>query len=55
MDRHPREEPSAMHRAFAKELRQMFVALQQEGFTTMEALTVIGQVIAANTGNGRQD
>ena len=49
----PREEPSADARTFAKGMRQLFVALQQEGFTVQEALVVIGQVIAAGMG-GKQ-
>lgn len=53
MDR-AREEPSAEARFFAKAMRQMYVALQQEGFTTMEAIAIIGQVIAAGTANGSQ-
>lgn len=54
MDRFTREEPSADHRVFAKGMRQMFVALQQEGFTMKEAVAIIGQVIAAGMNNGRQ-
>lgn len=47
-----RIEPSAELRIFANMLRQMYIALQQEGFTTPEALTIIGHCIAANTGGG---
>lgn len=43
-------EPSADARAFAKMCREMFAALTMEGFSTQEALTIIGQMIAANTG-----
>jgi hypothetical protein len=46
-------EPSADMRAFAKMCHEMFVALGMEGFSTQEALTIIGQMIAANTGGGQ--
>ena len=42
-------------RQMASVLRQMFVALQNEGFTDREALQVIGTVVAAQIqagGNG---
>jgi hypothetical protein len=39
-------EPPAETRVFAKMLRDMYVALQKEGFTQNEALRIIGQVIA---------
>jgi hypothetical protein len=42
-------EPSADLRALAQGLRQMYLALVEEGFTQTEALVVIGQIIAANT------
>lgn len=42
------EEPSSDSRAFARNMRQLFVALVQEGFTEVEALALVGQVIAAS-------
>lgn len=41
-------EPSADLRAFASIMRQMFVALVDQGFTEQQALTIIGQAIVAN-------
>lgn len=41
-------EPSADLRVFASSMRQMFVALTNEGFTEQQALTMIGQVLAAS-------
>lgn len=35
-------------RAAAHQFREMYVALTTEGFSTKEALTIIGQVIAAS-------
>jgi hypothetical protein len=46
----PGEEPRADIRQFAKAMREMYVALQQEGFTVHEAMTIIAQVIAAGVG-----
>ena len=43
-------EPNAEMRVGAKTLRQMFLALIQEGFTEQQALVIIGQCIAANSG-----
>lgn len=43
-------EPSADKRQVAHELREMYLALRQEGFTKTEALTVIGQILAAASG-----
>lgn len=40
-------EPSADLRASANQLRQMFVALTTEGFTSNEALVIIGTILAA--------
>jgi hypothetical protein len=42
-------EPAADLRQMANMLRQTYVALTQEGFSSQEALVVIGQIIAANT------
>jgi hypothetical protein len=44
-------EPRADMRASANELRQMFIALTSEGFTSQEALTIIGIIIAAGMGH----
>lgn len=41
-------EPSADLRQFASFLRQTYVALVAEGFGPSEALTIVGQIIAAN-------
>jgi hypothetical protein len=43
----PMTEPSADLRQLASLLRQMFVALVNEGFNDREALSVIGTVVAA--------
>lgn len=49
MSNHP-VEPSADLRVLASTLRQMFVALTMEGFTEQQALIIIGQCIAAQSG-----
>lgn len=38
-------------RVMANTLRQMYLALLQEDFTEREALTIVGQVITANSGS----
>lgn len=43
-------EPSAALRAAAKELRGWYIALLAEGFSEREALTIIGQLLAAANG-----
>lgn len=43
-------EPAAEQRKFAAILRQMYVALVQEGFTSAEAMQIIGTTIAAEMG-----
>lgn len=43
----PGEEPSADMREFASNMRQMFVALVQEGFTEPQATHMVGVVISA--------
>lgn len=43
-------EPSADLRLMASAFMQMYVALTHEGFTENQALKIIGQVIAANSG-----
>lgn len=40
-------EPRADLRACAAEMFGMFTALQQEGFTVAQALTIIGQMLAS--------
>ncbi|MFJ1539284.1 hypothetical protein ACIODS_12145 [Micromonospora chalcea] len=50
----PIVEPASDIRQFASVMRQMFVALRNEGFSDREALSVIGQVIAANISGGRE-
>lgn len=42
------KEPAADLRLFASILRQTYMALLAEGFTQQEALTIIGQLLAAN-------
>lgn len=46
--KHEGIEPNAELRSLAKFQFQMFVALRQEGFTEQQALTIIGQYIAAS-------
>jgi hypothetical protein len=43
-----RVEASADVRGGARQLRQVFVALRNEGFTEHQALVIIGQIMAAN-------
>lgn len=40
-------EPSAAQRTGAADLYRLFLALQQEGFTETQALTVIGTMLTA--------
>jgi hypothetical protein len=46
-------EPSADLRFMANFLRQTYVALTLEGFTSQEALMIVGQILVANSG-GRE-
>lgn len=46
-------EPAAAFRGMARELRQVYIALINEGFTEHEALAIIGQIIAAQAGGGK--
>lgn len=46
-------EPSADLRQFASFFRQMYVALLEEGFDDRQALTIIGQTLAAQLGGGQ--
>ncbi len=45
-------EPSADLRRYAHFLRQMFVALTEQGFSEQQALAVVGHVIHANLAGG---
>jgi hypothetical protein len=49
----PIVEPSADLRQAAAQMRQMFIALLNEGFEERQALAILGQVIAA--GSKQQD
>ena len=40
------EEASAMARAFARSVRDMYVAMVAEGFTADEAMRLLGQVVS---------
>lgn len=42
-----RVEPSAEARQAAKDIHEMFVAFMDEGFTEDQALTILGQMMAA--------
>lgn len=46
----PTEEPSADSRQFARAMRDLFVALQAEGFSERQAILLLGQAIAAAQG-----
>jgi hypothetical protein len=53
MDR-PKMEPNADVRSIANTLRQMYVALLDEGFTEQQALVLLGQTISASiAGNAK--
>jgi hypothetical protein len=45
-------EPSADLRQMASAMRQMFVALTNEGFTERQSLTIIGHLLSANAPKG---
>lgn len=45
-------EPSADLRELASALRQMYIALVNEGFDDRQALIIIGQAMAAGSGQG---
>jgi len=49
------EEPTADTRAAAQALRQMFVALVQEGFREQQALIIVGQMLQAGVGHRSED
>lgn len=42
-------EPTADLRQMANVLRQMYVALTDEGFSSTEALTIVGQILYSQT------
>jgi hypothetical protein len=44
-------EPTADMRAAARQLREYYVALIREGFTEMQAIRIIGMVIAGQSGD----
>jgi hypothetical protein len=46
-------EPTADARTFAATCFQFYTALTMEGFTEQQALIIIGQMIAANTGGAQ--
>lgn len=46
------QEPSAEIRTAASALRQMYVALTNEGFTEHQALVIIGHALAAGQAGG---
>jgi hypothetical protein len=46
------EEPSADARVFARAMRDLFIALQAEGFTERQSILLVGQAIAASQGQG---
>lgn len=48
-------EPNADMRVFASHIRQMFIALIQEGFTETQALIICGNVISAGMRNNKDD
>jgi len=45
-------EPNADMRVMANALRQMFLALIQEGFNEQQAMQIIGVTLAASFGKG---
>jgi hypothetical protein len=54
-----KQEANADARQVAKGLRQMYIALRNEGFNEPQALTIVGQTIAgaiiANAGKSEED
>lgn len=48
------EEPSSDARILARALRDHYIALVAEGFTAQEALSIIGQILAASLGGPRE-
>ena len=50
----PKMEPHAEMRSVANWMRQMYVALIDEGFTEQQALVLLGQTVTASIGKGSQ-
>ncbi len=48
----PQEEPSAAAREASSGLRQLFVAMVQQGFTEAQALHIIGVAVASAVQKG---
>jgi hypothetical protein len=46
-DNRPKREPSADMRTSARQMHEMFTALTDEGFSRLEALHIIGSILAA--------
>jgi len=46
-----RVEPSADMRQNAHQLREMFIALVEEGFTEAQAVGIIGKILSAGMGS----
>jgi hypothetical protein len=51
----PRREPSAAMIAAANQMREMFEALLQAGFTESQALTMIGQALGTMAATSQAD
>lgn len=49
----PNREPAADLRVAARQLRELFVALVNEGFTEAQALRIIGNVLDSQQGRGQ--
>lgn len=47
-----KHEPTADQREAASLIYGVFVALVDEGFTEQQALIIVGQILAANSGGG---
>lgn len=52
MSDRPKTEPNAELRQLASVMWQTYVALIDEGFTEQQALTIIGQMLAAGANGG---
>lgn len=44
----PKREPSAEMRAAARSVHELYTALTDEGFTSREALTILGHMLSAS-------
>lgn len=47
-----KKEPSADLRSLASTIRQMYVALLDEGFTEQQALIIVGQMLSSANAGG---